>query len=196
MPDGDVIKRRVQFAWRSAYEGLSAGGADADVPGLVARSVTASLRRRGMPPVTDAASLVGDVWNGRVSESEGLGRVAATVGSVGGTRDSALLEVAVRRAIIAGPTGARPDQAVVESYLNALVDAELMAKTRPALLEGGQLEPVAVEETITRWTAEIQEPIQRIAQQLVANPGGEGLRAPPSRRADPKNTAAMLDETV
>jgi hypothetical protein len=107
-----------------------------------------------------------------------------------------MLDVAVRRAILDGPTGSHPDQAVVEAYLNALVDADLMAKVRPALLESGDLEPATVDESITRWTEETQEPIRRIAQQLVANPSGEALRAPPSRRGVRKNTATMLDEAV
>lgn len=196
MPDGDVIERGVRFAWRPAYEGLSAGRSDVDARGLVVRSLAASLRKDRVPTITHAAALLADVWNGRVSVSEGLRRVAATVGSVGGTRNSAMLDVALRRAIAAGPTGALPDQAVYESYLNAKVDADLMAKVRPALLESGRLEPVAVEEIINGWTAEIQELIRRIAQQLVSNPSAKELRAPPSRRSAPKNTAAILDETV
>lgn len=196
MPDGDVIKRGVRHAWRPAYEALSSGGLDADVRGVVAKSLTASLRKRGLPPIAEAASLVGDAWSGRMTESEALDRVGATVGAVGGTRSAALLDVAVRRAILDGPSGALPDQAVAEAYLNELVDADLMAKVRPALLENVDVEPQDVEEVITRWTQEVQEPIQRIAQQLVTDPSGVTLRAPPSRRGVRKNTATMLDESL
>lgn len=196
MPDGDVIKRGVRHAWRSAYEGLSSGGRDADVQGLVAKSLTASLRKRGLPPIAEAASLVRDAWSGRVAQWEALDRVAATVGALGGTRAAAMLDVATRRAILDGPSGALPEQAIAEAYLNVLVDADLIAKVRPALLENVDVEPQDVEEVLTRWTQEIQEPIQGIAQQLVADPTGDTLRAPPSRRRVRKNTATMLDESV
>lgn len=196
MPDGDVIKRGVRHAWRAAYEGLSTGGSDADVRGLVAKGLTASLRKWGIPPHAEAVSLVGDAWSRRVSESEAMARVAGVVGSVGGTRNAALLEIAVKRAILVGPTGARPEQAVVEAYLNAELDAELMAKIRPTMLESGEREPSTVEETIARWTEESQEPITRIAQQLIKDPSGRALRAPPSRRGARKNTSEMLDEAL
>lgn len=196
MPDGDVIKRGVRHAWRAAYECLSTGGSDADIRGLVAKGLTASLRKWGIPPYAEAVSLVGDAWNRRVSQSEAIARVAGVVGSVGGTRNAALLDVAAKRAILTGPTGARPEQAVVEAYLNAELEAELMAKVRPAMLESGEREPSTVEETITRWTEESQDPIARIAQQLIRDPSGRALRAAPSRRGTRKNTAEMLDEAL
>lgn len=196
MPDGDVIRRGVRYAWRAAYEGLSAAGSHADVRGLVAKGLTASLRKQGIPPYERAASLIADVWNGRISQLDGLAQAASTVGSVGGTRSAALLETATRRAIVDGPTGARPDQAVVEAYLNASVEAELMAKVRPAMLENGEREPATIDETIARWIEEAQEPIRRIAQQLVDDPNGRSLRAPTSRRGARKKTSDMLDEAL
>lgn len=196
MPDGDVIKRVVRHAWRGAYERLAAGGADADVRGLVAKGLTGSLRKWGVPGYAEAAALVEDAWNQRVPQSDALARVATVVGSVGGTRKAALLDVAVKRAIIAGPTGARADQAVLEAYLNAELDTELMAKVRPAMLESGERDPSSVEQTIARWIEESQEPVRRIAQQLINDPTGRELRAPPSRRGRRQNTAQILDETV
>lgn len=196
MPDGDVIKRGVRHAWRAAYDGLSSGGADLDARGLVAKGLTGSIRKWGMPRYVEAASLVDDAWNRRVTGNEALARVATVVGTVGGTRNSALLDVAVKRAIIAGPTGAHADQAVVEAYLKAEVDAELMAKVRPAMLESGERDPAAVEQAIARWIEESEEPIRQLAQQIVADPSGRALRAPPSRRGSRKNTAEILDETV
>lgn len=195
MPDGDVIKRGVRHAWRGAYEGLSGGGADADVRGLVAKGLTGSVRKWGVPAYVDAAALVNDAWNQRLSRDDALARVGAVAGSVGGTRHSALLDVAVRRAIIAGPTGSRADQAVIEAYLSAEVDTELMAKVRPAMLESGEREPGEIEQTIARWSEESQEPIRQIALQIIEAPIGKPLRAPPSRRAR-KTTAEILDETV
>lgn len=196
MPDGDVIKRGVRHAWRGAYEGLSAGGPDADVRGLVAKGLTASLRKCGVPAYADAASLVADAWSQRVSRNDALARVSAVVGSVGGTRNAALLDIAVKRAIIAGPTGGRADQAVMEAYLTAEVDAELMAKVRPAMLESGEREPGTVEQTISQWTEESQDPIRQIARQIIEAPSGKALRAPASRRGSRKKTAQILDETV
>ena len=196
MPDGDVIKRGVRHAWRGAYESLAAGGPDADVRGLVAKGLTASLRKSGMPANADAAALVDDVWNRRVSQTDALARVASVVGSVGGTRKSALLELAVQRTIIAGPTGAHADQAIAEAYLNAEVETEFLAKVRPAMLESRQHDPSSIEQRIARWTEEIQEPIRRIAQQVLEDPSGQALRAPPSRRATRKTTAEILDESV
>lgn len=195
MPDGDVIRRGVRHAWRGAYEGLAGGGADADVPNLVAKGLTASLRKRGAPPYSDEAALVEDAWNQRLPRDQALERVARTVGSIGGTREAALMDVAVTRAIIAGPTGASASQAVVEGYLNAEVDAELMAKVRPAMLEVAGADPAAVENTIVRWTDESQEVIRRIAKQLIDNPSAEELRAPRSR-SPRKNTAQILDEAI
>lgn len=196
MPDGDVIKRGVRHAWRGAYDGLAGGGADADVRSLVAKGLTGSLRKWGVPVYADAAVVVDDAWNGRISRDDALARVAGVVGSVGGTRNAALLDIAVRRVIIAGPTGSRPDQAVLEAYLNAEADSELMAKVRPAMLESGERDPSAADQLIARWSDEIQEPIRRIAQQLVNDPTGQELRAPTSRRSTRKNTAQILDETV
>lgn len=196
MPDGDVIKRGVRHAWRAAYESLSAGGADADVEGQVARGLTASLRKRAIPSYEEAASLVADSWNHRVPQSEALARVPNAVGSIGGTRAAALLEVAVQRVILGGPTGANANQAIVEAYLNAEVDAELMSKVRPAMIEGGQHDPSTVEETIARWTEAIQKPISKIAKQLIDDPSGRALRAPRSHGQKRRNTVEILDEAV
>lgn len=196
MPDGDVIKRGVRHVWRASYESLSAGGADADVRGAVSKALTGSLRKWGIPAYADAAELVHSAWNQRLSQRDALAQVASAVGSIGGTRNAALLEIAVKRTIIGGPTGARADQAVLEAYLNAEVEAELMAKIRPAMLESGKHDPSAVEQTVSRWTEETQEPIRRIAQQLIDDPTGRSLRAPPSNRRTRKNTAQMLDEAV
>ena len=196
MPDGDVIRRGVRFAWRPAYEGLCDGGNDADVHGLVSKGLTASLRARGIPGLGDGAALVQEVWSGRISAAEAMGKVATTIGSVGGTRDSAVLDAAVRRVIAGGPTGARPVQAVAEAVCHTLVDAELMAKLKPALLERPTFRPSDVEQVVSRLNEAAEEPIRQIAQQLVADPTGARLRSPPAPRRRRKNTSEMLKESA
>ncbi|MGH9696663.1 MAG: hypothetical protein ACRD5Z_21125 [Bryobacteraceae bacterium] len=149
-----------------------------------------------MPPYAEAASLVHDAWNGGIERDRALARVATVVGSIGGTRNAALLDVAVKRTILARPTGVPAGQAVIEAYLNAEVDAELMAKVRPAILETDRLDPVSIEKTIALWMQECQRPIRQIAQQVLEGPQRGAFRAPPSRRRVRKETAEILDEAV
>ena len=125
--------------------GLASAEPDIDARGLVAKGLTASLRARPVPQLADASSLVRQVWSGHLSISDALGRVAAMVGSIGGTRNDAMVEIAVRRVIVTGPTGARADQAVAGAYLNAFVEAELFSKVRPEVLERGKLDPAHLE---------------------------------------------------
>jgi len=198
MPDGDVIRRGVRFTWRPAYEGLASAGPDIDARGLVAKGLTASLRARPIPQLMEASALVRQVWSGQLSTSDALDRVATMVGSVGGTRNDAMVDIALRHVIVAGPTGALPDQAVAEAYLIALIEAELFAKVRPEVIERRKLDPMRVEPFIAWCIDEAQESIRSIAQQIVADPTGARLRAPSSRgrKKKKKGTAQMLDESI
>lgn len=198
MPDGDVIRRGVRHTWRPAYEGLASGGPDVDARGLVARSLAASLRARPIPQLAGVAALVRQVWSGQLSTSDALSRVASVAGSVGGTRNDAIVDAALRRVIVSGPTGALPDQAVAEAYLLILTEAELFAKVRPERIQRQKIDPTHIESFIAWVTDEAQQPIRAIAQQIVADPTGARLRAPPSRgrKKKMKGTAQMLDESI
>jgi hypothetical protein len=131
-----------------------------------------------------------------MSIAEAMRQVASVSGSVGGTRGASLLDTAVRRVLAAGPTGARGDQAVAEEYCQTVMDAELWAKLRPAMLEDSLNTPSEVEAIIANWTVVADEPVRRLAQQLVVDPTGVQLRSPPTPRRRKKATVDLLDESV
>lgn len=196
MPDGDVIRRGVRHAWRPAFEGLCGGHEGPEARRAILRSLTQALRTRGLPSLGEPIRLLGEHWSGQVSQAEALGRAASASRSVGGNRESSLLETAISRVIATGPMGSRPAQALIEAYCHTLVAAELMAKVRPALLEDATRRPSEVEARISAWTQSVEGPIRQLAQQLEADPTGSQLRAPPTPRRRRRATADLLDETV
>lgn len=195
MPDGDVIRRGVRHAWRPAYKALRSGESGVDAKGFIGRSLSAALKSHGIPHLREAADLVQNVWTGRISTTDAMRRTASVSGVAGGTRVNSLLDAALRFAIVGGATGARADQAVAESFLKTLVDADLLSKLRPAMLEDHGRTPAEVEAIVAGFAADADEAIRAIAQQLVADPTASQLRSPPSRRRR-KRTVELLDESV
>ena len=195
VPDGDVIRRGVRHSWRSAFRALSAGGAGVDVQGFIGRGLSASLKAHRMPPIGDAATLLGRVWTGAITVADGMRQVAGASGITGGTRANALLDDAIRRAIVAGPTGARPEQAIAEEFCAVTVDTELFSKLRPALLEHGEHTPAEVESIMTDMSQTADPSVRRIAQQLIVDPSAAQLRSPRSRRRR-RSTVDLLNESI
>lgn len=196
MPDGDVIRRGVRFSWRPAYEGLRAGQEPGEVGRLIAKGLSASLKDRGIPRLGDAADLIARLWRHDLSAVDAMKEVPSASGSIGGIRDSAILDRALRHVIVAGPTGSRPAQAVAEEVCRQQVEANLFAKLRPALVEDSSIAFADSEAMVEGWKLAAEDKIRGIAQQLVADPSGAVLRAPPTRGRRKKATVEMLEESV
>jgi|GEM_PF-5719376 len=196
MPDGDVIRQKVKFSWRPAYEGLRFCQEPDEVSRLIAKALSSSLRDRGIPRLTEAADLITRLRRREISAVAAMAEVSRVSGSIGGTHDSAILDRALRHLIVSGPDGSLPHQAVAEEVCRQLVEADLFAKLRPSLLEDTSIAFTDPEAVVQRWADAAEEKLRGIAQQLVVDPSGAVLRAPPTRRRHKKATAEMLEESV
>ena len=195
MPDGDDIRRRVPYRWRSAFEVLSVPTEGIDARAFISQALAASLRQETIPTFAPAAALLKQVWAGLVKPIDALKRAAAVCNATGGMRQAALLAQALGRMIVSTPMGASPEQSLVEAYLRENVHANLFSKLAPKLLETNP-DPDRVQQTVDNYAESVEPEIRKLAHQFVSDPTGASVRSPaiPGRRK--KATKDLLNEEV
>ncbi|MEO8579027.1 MAG: hypothetical protein ABI469_02180 [Gemmatimonadales bacterium] len=198
MPDLDILGKGIPSCFRESYRLICGGAADDDVLDGCRRGLSLALKRGGgIPGLGARAGLVVAV-SGGVDALDAVSGSRALLVTEAGSRHAHLAHRSLQRLLIRGdlPTSTAEAERVLAEYLcREVLDHLLFSKLG---VEFSTLGPTNEEfQTYrTRVLDGLEGPIATFARQLVTDPSGASIQAPPLRRRPRPSTAALLAEVV
>ena len=202
MPDLDVIERSAKRGWYGATRMYAGGAASAaEMRGPILKALAKSLRDGGgLPGHDNLSAIVQLVCNGDISALAAIREVRTVTREFGGHLHTRLAAEAVDTLIVEvrqnSTTIIEPATAVSERFLTRLVDHYLFGRARPYLVGQRFADHGAALQEENACKAALAPYVRELAERLVRDPTGKGLRAPSVRRSYRRSTASLLNEPI
>ena len=201
MPEGDRFEKQFRAGWVGAARYIRDGKASIEETGdKLTKTLTKRLREcAGVPGLDDMVNVI----TGHESSSllDSFDSLDAIVRRHDGNLHSKVAAEVAKAVLVQQPNeAAAGDRALAESFAEnvcaGLLEHCLFSKAERHLIDEGRFSSRedfrAYQE---RLTTQMMPGIRRIAEQLVRNPDGKGLRAP-NRKASRQSTGAILAEDL
>ena len=198
MPDLDILSRGIPSCFHRSYRLIRGGADDEHVLYGCRRGLSLALKRGGgFPSLSARAGLIASVGSG-TNAGDAVTRSRGLLITDAGTRHAQLAHKSLQRLLVRGdlPTStAEAEHALAECLCREVLDNLLFSKLSVEY-ETFVSSSDEFEAYKNRVLNGLEEAIASFARQLVADPSGASVQAPPMRRPARVATEALLDQVV
>ena len=202
MAELDRFERSFSVGWRAAYKCAREGAAsDSEISDKLMKSLARTLREySGVPGLLEMGAVVVSGLGASLRES--FAALEHMIRYHHGHRHTQVAAGVAKFSLVSQEvaTPASDSSDALEQFAfqtcSAIVEHHFFGNARQHMVTEGKLPDHGAAYDWQRRIEEVNRPaIQRIASQLLENPGAEGLRAP-SRTAPKESTSSLLDENL
>ena len=200
MPDLDIIDRNVLRGWRRPVRVLLGEGSPEEVAYEAKIAIARSLRETGgLPGLDDLVAILRQRMAGELDPHSAHVRITAYENRFGHERHAKIAAAAARRLLVklnqGQVLGESLPLAVAHAFIRELLEHNVFGRVGPNLgrhFRGWEEAHRRAQECRSAFAPDLE----RLAQQLVANPGAADLRAPPAPRGFRRSTADQLHQPI
>lgn len=198
MPDFDIFEHKAAPGWNKVYSIISSEGSHEEVADAMRFALARSLRNaNGLPGFESLTRVLDQCVSGDIPILNAFDKLRSIEMDFGGHRHTRVAVRAIEREIedIANGFSCHRDcqLLVAQRFLNALVIHHSFARFSPEFI-GSRFSDPEEAYLYERAVLTVLEPsIKKLANQLIKNPDGKGIRAPKSPINIKHSTLELLD---